>query len=89
MQYIYISREEMEAVAEYIKRRGRIAIGELAAKSNIFVDLEAKAATVSLKDEHMKSSIWQRKLNITLVGCHLAATSVMLTSADSTVSASC
>ncbi|KAL3157299.1 hypothetical protein ABBQ38_001529 [Trebouxia sp. C0009 RCD-2024] len=42
-KYIYISTEEMKAVAEYIKRRGRIAIGELAAKSNTFIDLEAKA----------------------------------------------
>ena len=47
VQYIYISKEEMEAVAEYIKKRGRIAIGELAAKSNMFIDLEAKATTVS------------------------------------------
>ncbi len=50
LQYIYISRQEMEAVAEYIKKRGRIAIGELAAKSNTFIDLEAKATAVSLLD---------------------------------------
>ena len=43
MQFIYISKEEMEAVANFIKQRGRIAISELAAKSNIFIDLEAKA----------------------------------------------
>lgn len=47
MQYLYISTEEMKAVADYIKRRGRIAIGELAAKSNTFIDLEAKATAVS------------------------------------------
>ena len=40
----------MEAVAEYIQKRGRIAIGELAAKSNAFIDLEAKATAVSLLD---------------------------------------
>ncbi len=50
LQYIYISRQELEAVAEYIKKRGRIAIGELAAKSNTFIDLEAKATVVSLLD---------------------------------------
>lgn len=49
VQYIYISTEEMKAVAEYIKRRGRIAIGELAAKSNTFIDLEAKATAVSFR----------------------------------------
>ena len=47
VQYIYISTEEMKAVAEYMKKRRRIAIGELAAKSNTFIDLEAKATAVS------------------------------------------
>lgn len=35
----------MEAVANFIKARGRIAISELAAKSNTFIDLEAKEGT--------------------------------------------
>lgn len=43
MQYIYISIEEMKAVADYICQKGRVAISELAAKSNAFIDLEAKA----------------------------------------------
>ena len=47
-QFIYISKEEMAAVADFIKRRGRVAISELAAKSNTFIDLEARASTVSL-----------------------------------------
>lgn len=42
-KYIYISREEMKAVAELIKRRGRIAIGELAKESTELVDLEPRA----------------------------------------------
>jgi hypothetical protein len=41
-KFIYISREEMAAVADYVKSRGRVAIGELAAKSNTFIDLEQK-----------------------------------------------
>ena len=44
VQFIYISREEMEAVADFIQQKGRVAIAELAAKSNTFIDLEAKAA---------------------------------------------
>jgi flagellar biosynthesis GTPase FlhF len=40
-KYIYISREEMKAVANYIKRRGRIAISELAKESTELVDLGA------------------------------------------------
>lgn len=47
VQFIYISQQEMAAVADFIKRRGRVAISELAAKSNTFIDLEAKATLVS------------------------------------------
>ena len=43
LQFIYISREEMEAVASFMKQRGRVAIAELAAKSSQFIDLEEKA----------------------------------------------
>lgn len=42
LQFIYISVEEMEAVASFITRRGRIAIGELAAKSDELIDLEQR-----------------------------------------------
>ena len=46
-KFIYISPEEMQAVANYIVSKGRVAISELAAKSNQFIDLEeAKATTV-------------------------------------------
>ena len=41
-KFIYISREEMAATAEFIMKRGRIAISELAAKSSSFIDLEPK-----------------------------------------------
>ena len=41
-KYIYVSREEMAAAAEFIRRRGRVAIAELAASSADFIDLEAK-----------------------------------------------
>lgn len=47
VQYIYISLEEMQAVANYITTKGRVPIAELAAKSNTFIDLEAKAAPAS------------------------------------------
>ncbi|KAL9441487.1 hypothetical protein AB3S75_020057 [Citrus x aurantiifolia] len=45
-KYIYISQEEMEAVADYIKRQGRVSISHLASKSNQFIDLETKAQFV-------------------------------------------
>ena len=47
VQYIYISVEEMEAVAQFIKNRGRISISELAKKSNTFIDLESKASAAA------------------------------------------
>ena len=34
----------MRAVAAFITARGRVAISELAAKSNTFIDLEAKSS---------------------------------------------
>ncbi|ESR65434.1 hypothetical protein CICLE_v10009059mg [Citrus x clementina] len=45
-KYIYISQEEMKAVADYIKRQGRVSISHLASKSNQFIDLETKAQFV-------------------------------------------
>ncbi|KAL9265069.1 DDRGK domain-containing protein [Drosera capensis] len=41
-KYIYISHEEMQAVADYIKRQGRVSIAHLASQSNQFIDLEPK-----------------------------------------------
>jgi DDRGK domain-containing protein 1 len=51
MQFIYISRAEMEAVASFIKHRGRVAIAELAAKSDTLIDLESKAAQLPADED--------------------------------------
>ncbi|CAH9087901.1 unnamed protein product [Cuscuta epithymum] len=45
-KYIYISLEEMKAVADYIKREGRVSISHLASKSNQFIDMEQKSQLV-------------------------------------------
>lgn len=45
MQFIYISKEEMQAVADFIQQKGRVSIAELAAKSSQFIDLEAKESS--------------------------------------------
>ena len=45
-KYIYISQEEMQAVADYIKHQGRVSISRLASKSNQFIDLEPKSQVV-------------------------------------------
>ena len=39
--------EEMQAVASYITTKGRVAISELVAKSDTFIDMEAKAAAAA------------------------------------------
>lgn len=41
-KFIYVGKEEMSAVAEYIRNKGRVPIAELAAKSNMFIDLTPK-----------------------------------------------
>ncbi|XP_078433288.1 DDRGK domain protein isoform X2 [Wolffia australiana] len=41
-KYIFISPEEMKAVADYIKSMGRVSISHLASKSNQFIDLDSK-----------------------------------------------
>ncbi|XP_015763018.1 PREDICTED: DDRGK domain-containing protein 1-like [Acropora digitifera] len=40
-KFIYISPEELEAVAKFIKQRGRVTISELAESSNTLVNLQA------------------------------------------------
>jgi len=47
-KYIYISLEEMQAVANYIVTKGRVAISELAARSNTFIDLESKGVEAAV-----------------------------------------
>jgi len=43
-KYIYVSNEEMAAVAQFIQTSGRVSIANLAAKSNEFVDLSGPQA---------------------------------------------
>ena len=38
-KFIYISRDELEAVAKYIKQQGRVSITDLAASSNKLIKL--------------------------------------------------
>ena len=38
-KFIYISQEELEAVAKFIRQRGRVSISELAESSNKLINL--------------------------------------------------
>ncbi|XP_060543183.1 DDRGK domain-containing protein 1 [Pantherophis guttatus] len=42
-KFIYITPEELTAVAEFIQRRGRVSITELARESNSLINLQAEA----------------------------------------------
>ncbi|XP_032080195.1 DDRGK domain-containing protein 1, partial [Thamnophis elegans] len=46
-KFIYITPEELMAVAEFIRRRGRVSITELAQESNSLINLEAEAGFLS------------------------------------------
>lgn len=45
-KYIFISPEEMKAVAEYIHRQGRVRISQLAQQSSSLVDLQPRSTMV-------------------------------------------
>lgn len=53
-KYIYISPEEMKAVADYIRRKGRVSIAHLASQSNQFIDLTPKP---QFEEEHGPEAI--------------------------------
>lgn len=40
-KFIYISQEELEAVAKFIQQRGRVSISDLSDSSNTLINLEA------------------------------------------------
>eukprot|EP00216_Chloropicon_sp_CCMP2111_P005704 CAMPEP_0198237432 /NCGR_PEP_ID=MMETSP1446-20131203/3292_1 /TAXON_ID=1461542 ORGANISM="Unidentified sp, Strain CCMP2111" /NCGR_SAMPLE_ID=MMETSP1446 /ASSEMBLY_ACC=CAM_ASM_001112 /LENGTH=329 /DNA_ID=CAMNT_0043919599 /DNA_START=199 /DNA_END=1188 /DNA_ORIENTATION=- len=50
-KFIYISPEEMRAVADYLEKRGRVGITELANKSNEFIDLVPKEGDAAVDRE--------------------------------------
>lgn len=39
-KFIYVSQEELDAVAKFIRQRGRVSIAELAESSNQLVNLQ-------------------------------------------------
>lgn len=46
-KFIYITPEEMAAVAQYIKQRGRVSIAELAQASNSLINLQPDSQAVA------------------------------------------
>lgn len=46
-KFIYITPEEMAAVAQYIKQRGRVSIAELVQASNSLINLQPDSQAVA------------------------------------------
>ena len=46
-KFIYISQEELDAVAKFIRQRGRVSITELAESSNKLINLAPDATAAS------------------------------------------
>lgn len=46
-KFIFISDEELKAVADFIKQRGRVSIAELVNSSNRLVNLQPESSTLS------------------------------------------
>ena len=44
-KFIYISRDELEAVAKFIRQRGRVSIAELAESSNKLINISPEHVT--------------------------------------------
>ena len=47
-KFIYISEEELKAVAKFIRQRGRISISDLAESSNSLIKLYEKEKPVEI-----------------------------------------
>ena len=47
-KFIYISEEELKAVAKFIRQRGRISISDLADSSNSLIKLHEKEKPVEI-----------------------------------------
>jgi len=48
-KFIYVTMEELEAVARYIRQNGRVSIADLAASSNRLISLEQETSSVAKK----------------------------------------
>lgn len=46
-KFIFISEEELAAVATFIRQRGRVSIAELVSSSNSLINLQPETATKS------------------------------------------
>ncbi len=47
-KFIYISREELESMARFIRQRGRVSLAELVSSSNTLINLQPEAASVTV-----------------------------------------
>jgi hypothetical protein len=55
-KFIYISPEELDNLAAWIKRRGRVSIADFIAESNKLINLTPTAAPAAASDDSKQSS---------------------------------
>ena len=48
-KFIYITMEELEAVARFIRQNGRVSISDLAASSNKLINLDSETSSIARK----------------------------------------
>ena len=48
-KFIYISQQELEDVARYVKQRGRVAISDLAEASSTLISLKSSESEINSK----------------------------------------
>lgn len=47
-KFIFISEEELQAVADFIKQRGRVSIAELVSSSNRLINLQPQNSELAI-----------------------------------------
>ncbi|KAK5575674.1 hypothetical protein RB653_006807 [Dictyostelium firmibasis] len=52
-KFIYITKEEMEAVAKFVNKKGRVNIEQIALESNRLIDLTKKVVDNNCNDEYL------------------------------------
>jgi len=55
-KFIYVTKEEMEAVARFVNKKGRVNIEQIAAESNRLIDLNTKVVSKPCTSEEETNS---------------------------------
>ena len=62
-KFIYVSTEEMQQVADFVRRKGRVSIAELVRESNSFIDLVEREEEEEEEEEEKKQEKLKKEEN--------------------------